>query len=439
MTQLKRNSLYLTEIDQDSLEHRVAKSWASSFDKLLYNPSGLHMFAEFLKKEFSNENVFFWVACERYQSTTNVGERKRMAREIFDMYLDPEAKESINVDAQVRKKTEQLLERGPETCLFQDTQKHIYKLMMYDSYPRFLKSDIYKECLRKEDRGEKVSFIPDPALELPPQAPDCPAINTELWNFFHLVLPSKKILNVEGKEGTYLDVVLRPLLLQYGYCLDLLTIHVMNEEKAIEPHARVESVNDKILEVRTRTWSNPHFCSRHCRVPIANIKIIPDECEETPEKITNQLFGEILQSKGDTLSPIPHSSAQSSVKSGEGSSGIFNFVKFLKRESSNVGKKDQRNGEKTGFLKRESSSVRKQNKDRQNGENTGFPIAGKSTIEKPRNEKMGIPRRESSSVSKHKDRQNVKDAGCQNKKLSVSKIPVPVDNRLTSMRYRSVP
>ena len=34
--------------------------WAADFDKLLADPAGLGTFAEFLKKEFSHENIYFW-------------------------------------------------------------------------------------------------------------------------------------------------------------------------------------------------------------------------------------------------------------------------------------------------------------------------------------------------------------------------------------------
>merc|ERR1719412_910477 len=40
-------------------------SWATDFEKLLTDPIGLRTFAEFLKKEFSHENIYFWTACER--------------------------------------------------------------------------------------------------------------------------------------------------------------------------------------------------------------------------------------------------------------------------------------------------------------------------------------------------------------------------------------
>lgn len=42
--------------------------------------------------------------------------------------------------------------------MFEKAQTQIFQLMKYDSYPRFLKSDMYKDCIRTE-LDEK--FIPD--------------------------------------------------------------------------------------------------------------------------------------------------------------------------------------------------------------------------------------------------------------------------------------
>ncbi|NP_001405811.1 regulator of G-protein signaling 10 isoform 7 [Mus musculus] len=52
--------------------HQSLKStakWASSLENLLEDPEGVQRFREFLKKEFSEENVLFWLACEDFKKT----------------------------------------------------------------------------------------------------------------------------------------------------------------------------------------------------------------------------------------------------------------------------------------------------------------------------------------------------------------------------------
>uniref|UniRef100_A0A5F8GPW7 RGS domain-containing protein n=1 Tax=Monodelphis domestica TaxID=13616 RepID=A0A5F8GPW7_MONDO len=50
-----------------SVHSLPSASWALSFERLLQDPLGLAYFTEFLKKEFSAENLSFWKACEQFQ------------------------------------------------------------------------------------------------------------------------------------------------------------------------------------------------------------------------------------------------------------------------------------------------------------------------------------------------------------------------------------
>ncbi|CAH0552044.1 unnamed protein product [Brassicogethes aeneus] len=120
--------------------------WASSFEKLLEDPLGLHCFTNFLKKEFSAENIYFWAACERYRRLPCGTLRRTEAKRIYEQHMCHGAPEPVNVDSQARQRTENSL-LNPDDNAFDLAQKQILNLMKFDSYPRFLKSDIYKQCL----------------------------------------------------------------------------------------------------------------------------------------------------------------------------------------------------------------------------------------------------------------------------------------------------
>ncbi|XP_050510624.1 regulator of G-protein signaling loco isoform X2 [Diabrotica virgifera virgifera] len=124
--------------------------WAGSFEKLLADPLGLHMFAEFLKKEFSAENIYFWIACERFKVLTSENDRRNEAQRIYRQHLCGGAAEAVNVDAQARQSVERNL-HSADLDLFAQAQKQIFNLMKFDSYPRFLRSDIYRKCLSGEE------------------------------------------------------------------------------------------------------------------------------------------------------------------------------------------------------------------------------------------------------------------------------------------------
>lgn len=124
---------------------RVA-DWSTSFEILLGDTYGVHAFAEFLRKEFSAENIYFWTACERYKQLPSENDRYREAQQILERHLENGAPEPVNIDSKATSKTlEQLKLANPD--LFDAAQKQIFNLMKFDSYARFIKSDIYKQCL----------------------------------------------------------------------------------------------------------------------------------------------------------------------------------------------------------------------------------------------------------------------------------------------------
>ena len=80
---LDRLSLHSQEeLDDINMEKYLqtagrAAGWAKDFDCLLSDKIGLSKFTEFLQKEFSHENIYFWCACERYRLVEQGEERLR--------------------------------------------------------------------------------------------------------------------------------------------------------------------------------------------------------------------------------------------------------------------------------------------------------------------------------------------------------------------------
>ena len=76
-----------TSINEGSIdmseEHCSATSWAICFEKLLNDELGLQVFTEFLTKEFSQENIQFWVECENFKKLTNNSEVNTLSAQKF--------------------------------------------------------------------------------------------------------------------------------------------------------------------------------------------------------------------------------------------------------------------------------------------------------------------------------------------------------------------
>lgn len=142
--------------------------WGQSFELLLNDPAGLHTFAEFLKKEFSGENIYFWTACERYRQINDVSDRTKEALTIFDKHLASGSLEPVNVDSQARLRAQERLPAA-EKDLFVQAQKQIFNLMKFDSYQRFIRSDLYKACIDAENRNLPLPYpaeLLDPTLRI---------------------------------------------------------------------------------------------------------------------------------------------------------------------------------------------------------------------------------------------------------------------------------
>ncbi|KAF6082730.1 regulator of G protein signaling 14 [Phyllostomus discolor] len=140
-------------------EDQPAASWGLSFERLLQDPLGQAYFTEFLKKEYSAENLTFWKACESFQQipASDVQKLAQEARSIYQEFLSSQALSPVNIDRQAWLGEEVLANPRPD--MFRAQQLQIFNLMKFDSYARFVKSPLYRECLLAEAEGRP---LPDP-------------------------------------------------------------------------------------------------------------------------------------------------------------------------------------------------------------------------------------------------------------------------------------
>ncbi|XP_051020983.1 regulator of G-protein signaling 12 isoform X2 [Acomys russatus] len=176
-------------------ERRVA-SWAVSFERLLQDPVGVRYFSDFLRKEFSEENILFWQACECF-SHVPAHDKKELsyrAREIFSKFLCSKATTPVNIDSQAQLADDIL--NAPHPDMFKEQQLQIFNLMKFDSYTRFLKSQLYQECVLAEVEGRT---LPDSQ-----QVPSSPASKHSI-NSDHSNVSTPKKLSGKSKSGRSLN------------------------------------------------------------------------------------------------------------------------------------------------------------------------------------------------------------------------------------------
>ncbi|XP_017264796.1 regulator of G-protein signaling 19 isoform X5 [Kryptolebias marmoratus] len=130
--------------------------WSQSFDKLMRNPAGRNVFREFLRTEYSEENMLFWLACEDLKQELNKSAIEEKARSIYEDYISILSPKEVSLDARVREVINKKMQ-DPTRHTFEDAQLQIYTLMHRDSYPRFISSNIYKSLINSGSRTSSES------------------------------------------------------------------------------------------------------------------------------------------------------------------------------------------------------------------------------------------------------------------------------------------
>merc|ERR1712029_461847 len=108
---------------------------------------GRKVFRSFLRHEYSEENILFWLACEDLKKERSPEMIEEKARVIYEDYVSILSPREVSLDSRVR----EIINRNmiaPSQHTFDEAQLQIYTLMHRDSYPRFVNSPTYKNMLR---------------------------------------------------------------------------------------------------------------------------------------------------------------------------------------------------------------------------------------------------------------------------------------------------
>uniref|UniRef100_A0A9L0JBQ5 Regulator of G-protein signaling 1 n=1 Tax=Equus asinus TaxID=9793 RepID=A0A9L0JBQ5_EQUAS len=81
---------------KDILSADEVMQWSQSLEKLLANQTGQDVFGNFLKSEFSEENIEFWLACEDYKKTESDLLRCK-AEKIYKAFVHSDAAKQVSI------------------------------------------------------------------------------------------------------------------------------------------------------------------------------------------------------------------------------------------------------------------------------------------------------------------------------------------------------
>lgn len=124
------------------------REWTVGFKFLMFNKMGRQAFESFLETEFSRENIRFWNAVQDLKrAPIRLVDEK--VKQIYDEFMAPDGKSPINVEISTREQVEKMLREGKrKRYAFSAAEDDIYYLMERDAYPRFVRSDFYKDLLK---------------------------------------------------------------------------------------------------------------------------------------------------------------------------------------------------------------------------------------------------------------------------------------------------
>ncbi|CAK6952205.1 regulator of G-protein signaling 18 [Scomber scombrus] len=141
-----------TNTTSSNISPEAALQWSDSFEELLKNSDGVETFSQFLRTEFSEENIEFWLACEEYKAIDSETKLLSKAKYIYTVFIESDAPKEVNIDYNTKTAIQKNMAQPTKSC-FEAAQMKVYSLMKKDSYPRFLHSDIYLRLTRRKGPG----------------------------------------------------------------------------------------------------------------------------------------------------------------------------------------------------------------------------------------------------------------------------------------------
>ncbi|GAA49203.1 Regulator of G-protein signaling 3 [Clonorchis sinensis] len=139
---------------------REVELWSQSFSHVLHDKSGILVFREFLRTEFSDENIEFWLICEDFRNSVGSKKLQTRAQKIFNEFVAAQAKREVNLDSSTRLQLEKDMDSVTKNT-FDQSQKRIQALMEKDSYSRFLRSELYSATLELSREQEALRNQPN--------------------------------------------------------------------------------------------------------------------------------------------------------------------------------------------------------------------------------------------------------------------------------------
>eukprot|EP01080_Neovahlkampfia_damariscottae_P005302 gene5302-8920_t len=278
------------DLPQKPEPERTTETYVSYFS-IFKEPKLREAFHQYLIKEQSSENLDFIEAVENYQTTkTTTEEMISGLKEIHETFIKPGSDKEINITSSLRKKflkkiSAQLKEEKewildqPYYEVFLKIREVINGILIFDTFPRFLKSETSVNILQEFTTDTRI-FYP---CEITETDLEFMNILTKELQDFHEIPQKIKLKIVQYSVANKLDIIYH---IQCEYKLQSWIIK-KNEQN-------FEQLYEKILETK-KLKIKPHESRLFNYI---NSDFFEKQIEEMEELLNNYLsFDEILEMK----------------------------------------------------------------------------------------------------------------------------------------------
>lgn len=115
-----------------------------------FSPDGLEAFRKFLKSEFSEENVEFWLACEDFKKTKSSTKITLKAQRIYSDFIEADAPKEVNTFLHIlwvlTEDANKMESSGPK---FWKDRKHCSMWFLFQFYDNRLPGGKHCETLKQ--------------------------------------------------------------------------------------------------------------------------------------------------------------------------------------------------------------------------------------------------------------------------------------------------
>ncbi|KAJ5078834.1 electron carrier/ protein disulfide oxidoreductase [Anaeramoeba ignava] len=160
-----QNQIYSqTESESESLiSPRRSESEVTDFENLsdiFKVPFAVDFFKEFLRQQYNQENIMFYLEILDFQKQTDNNKLERQARNIYEKFVKTNSIFEINIDSKTRNEISEKVEKKEFSReMFDRAQRIIFTLMDQNSFDSFKYSPLYQDLMTRLSAGRNYGLF----------------------------------------------------------------------------------------------------------------------------------------------------------------------------------------------------------------------------------------------------------------------------------------